>query len=123
MSVVESRAFAAIALELLATLERYEADCARLATEGVGSEVYERANAAMDDIQRWSLALPALLLPSAALLIARSEFVQALWNRATGETQPPVRGVEEIAREHRLAIENLRRACWRQLALPETSAR
>jgi hypothetical protein len=113
MSIAAFRAVSAIAFELAAEVEAYEADAAQLPAAPF-NDVYERVSQRMDKIQSLSASVPALSVAAVALLIAHAEFIYALWHESRIQS-PARRSIEEIVREHREAAAALRRACLRQI--------
>jgi CDP-diacylglycerol pyrophosphatase len=105
MSIGAFRAIDAITLQVMATLETYERDAAELAQRWLDMDLYQAVSEEIDEIQRFSVAIPGVSVAAAALLIAHSELVYTLWR----SDEP-----ERVLDEHQAAIESLRRACMRR---------
>ena len=107
MSIAAFGELGAIMSQLASTLDRYEADSARMVGTWFDMDLYSEVSAEIDEIQRYSVSLPGISVAAAALLIAHSELVYTLWRNAD---------VQDVQREHTACIESLRKACRHRLA-------
>jgi hypothetical protein len=110
MSHSDSSAVEAAIFQLATSLDQYESHVAAMLDDLPESASYTAAREGIDLIRGYSSAAPALTGPSAFLLIAHTELIQAMW-------RPVVRPerMEELRQIHKVAVRNLRRQCLRAL--------
>lgn len=106
----------ALASELSRVLDRYQADVDELVSHKLETPVHRRVSDDIDRIRRCSSPVPELSVPAAAVLIAHSEVIYALWRAEFREPPIPAEEVARILADHRACVERLRRRCASYLA-------
>jgi hypothetical protein len=120
MSSVQSLhppALTAIAFQLVAALERYQASFDELVESWFDSSRCQAVVRQLDDIRRLRCALPQLAVDMMEVAMRHADLLQSLWAKATAA--PAARIAAEIAElrsRHRLAIEAMRHKCLRLLS-------
>ena len=113
MSVAAFAPLTAAAFHLLALLDRYEKDARAVVSHWPDLEVYQQFSERIDRIQACSASLPGISVSAVGLLIAHSELVFELWrSRVSAEST----GVTRALAEHDEGIDQVRRACSRQIS-------
>ena len=111
MSAFDSQALDAIAFQLVAALERYEAHTEVLLRAWPDMERYREVSGGIDTIRLYCAALPTLSVQFVGLLIAHAELIHCLWKK----TNTPAAGndVERAAEQHSGGISALRNKALR----------
>lgn len=79
MSAFEYQAFGAIAFQLTASLDTYEADVAALVRNPRDLEPYQRVSGHMDRMRKYAASLPPLAAAWVELMIRHFELTHGLW--------------------------------------------
>lgn len=79
MSASQSRVPSATAFQLLARLEEYEQDIARLVASPFDTECYQHVSRHMDQLRLYAASLPEASVPWVEVLIRHFELTHALW--------------------------------------------
>lgn len=109
----------ALAGELCRILDQYQADIDELVSHKLETPVHRRVSDDIERIRRCSAPAPELSVPAAAVLIAHSEVIYALWRSEFREPPIPLEEVARILADHRACVDQLRRRCVRYVsALP-----
>ena len=116
MSAHHAPALDAIALQLVAALDRYEPDVARMADAWLDMELYGSVSAQIDEIRMFCAALPQLSVSWVELLIAHAALVHSLWRQRFGEAPADESVLAEVRARHAHCVQSLRRRCLRLLA-------
>jgi hypothetical protein len=115
MSASQGSALSAIAFQLAAALEAYEADVATLLRAPLDPELYQRVSRHVDNMRMYSGALPALSVAWVEVLIRHFELTHGLWRVQQGVAD---QAVMQGHHEHlRAAIARLRQLCLRAIAV------
>ncbi|RYY98997.1 MAG: hypothetical protein EOO24_17840 [Comamonadaceae bacterium] len=119
MSASNAAAFDALAFQLAAALDRYDAEFAELMRRWPDMELYNGVSKRIDELRMVSASFPELSVQYVSLLIAHAELVHCLWKT---QTEPATAsGNLAVARdEHQMAIRSMRRKCLRLLAGSDT---
>jgi hypothetical protein len=113
MSAAQSHAFDAIAFQLVAALEKYDADADAMVDTWPDLELYRGVSAQIESIRMYSAALPEVRVQWVQLLIAHAELVHFLWREKYGERLAPDEGIAGVRENHRDAVAALRNRCLR----------
>jgi hypothetical protein len=118
MSASQAPAITAIAFQLAAAVDAYEADLDRLVTHGADPEHHHRVSGHMDRMRMYAVSLPVVSVAWVEVLIRHFEITQALWRLQKGDaTLDDVRALRGSQRE---ATARLRQQCMHLLADPGT---
>lgn len=127
MSAVSSQARDAVALQLLAALEQYDADSGTMIAAWPDLERYRAVSDQVEMIRMYCSALPDVAVQWVELLIAHAELVHVLWRAQYGFARPAGSGPEQegpeaqlaaVRERHADAIAALRGRCIRSMARP-----
>ena len=86
MSASQFPAFSAIAFQLAAALETYEADVAVLVAAPFDVGVYQRVSGKMDEMRMYSAALPSLAVAWVDVMIRHFELTHGMWKKQNGDS-------------------------------------
>ncbi|MCC2676214.1 MAG: hypothetical protein K0R58_3161 [Ramlibacter sp.] len=89
MSASQVHAFSAIAFQLAATLETYEADVAAMVKAPLDAELYRHVSAHVDQMRMYAAALPPLSVAWVEVMIRHFELTHGMWRsqREPGSVQ------------------------------------
>ncbi|MCD6078535.1 MAG: hypothetical protein K0R89_2473 [Ramlibacter sp.] len=113
MSAHPAAAFDAIAVQLVAALERYAADTARMIAGWPDMERYRSVSEQIEQIRMYASALPEARVQWVELLIAHSELVHILWRAHFGHGGLAMDDALEVRLHHTGAVDALRHRCLR----------
>ena len=113
MSARQAQAFDAIAFQLVAALERYESSAAAMVAGWMDMELYRTCGREIEEIRRYSAALPQLSVAWVELLIAHAELVQTLWRNGQPGSDP--KRLNDVLVHHKTCIQLLRGRALRHL--------
>jgi hypothetical protein len=116
MSAFQSDARDAIGLQLVATLETYDADTTRMVMEWPDLECYRRVSEQVERIRMYSASIPELRVQWVELLIAHAELVHCLWRAQYAERSAAREQIENVRQHHSDAVAALRARCLRVIA-------
>jgi hypothetical protein len=122
MSAHPTDALDAIALQLVAALERYAADTAQMVARWPDLERYRGVSEQIEQIRMYASALPEARVQWVELLIAHSELVHLLW-RVQCETGLAMVDTISVREHHADALAALRNRCLRVVADPRRHVR
>jgi hypothetical protein len=108
MSAHQASAATAIALQLVAALDAYQADVASLAAPCVAPESYQRLRLRLDEMRGYAAALPDVSVAWVELLIRHFELAHALWKHQHGGAGEDLDGLHD---RHRESVARLRARC------------
>ena len=106
----------AVTLQLVAALEQYEGDMARMAQTWLDMELYGQVSEEIEQIRAFSGALPQLGTGWVELLIAHAELVHALWRLQFRDGAADMEELAQLRARHAECVAHLRRRCLRLLA-------
>lgn len=106
----------ALASELSGVLDQYQADVDELVSHKLETPVHRRVSADIERIRRCSAPVAELSVPAAAVLIAHSEVIYALWRAEFREPPISPQEISRILADHHACVERLRRRCASYLA-------
>jgi len=122
MSGSQALALDAVALQLRAALDQYEADVNGMVDEWLDMERYHAVSEQIERIRQYSAALPALRVQWMELLIAHAELVHSLWRRRFQEVDADRQLLAQSRERHARCVQSLRERCLRMAARgPEAS--
>ncbi|RYF15311.1 MAG: hypothetical protein EOO30_14985 [Comamonadaceae bacterium] len=109
MSAPQINALSAIAFQLAATLQAYQADMDLLVGQGFDPDVYRRVSAQVDQMRMYAAALPPLSVAWVEVMIRHFELTHGLWRAH----KPGGEGVDVDRLHAQLdeAVERLARKC------------
>jgi hypothetical protein len=117
MSSSPAPAVTAIAFQLVAALERYQAAFDELVESWFDRNRCHAVVRLLDEIRKLRCALPQLAVDMMEVAIRHTELLQSLWNRATIHPRAAIAGeIGTLRSRHRAAIEAMRLKCLRLLA-------
>jgi hypothetical protein len=108
MSASQAPALDAIAFQLCAALEQYEQDVGRMVDTWLDMELYQSVSAQVEEIRRFSAALPQLSVQWAELLIAHAELAHSLWRLRFQEVPTHRERLGEVRARHAACVASLR---------------
>lgn len=108
----------AIAFQMVAALERYEQDCARLTESWLDMELYREVSEQVDQIRLYSASLPQLSVPWVELLIAHAELIHQMWRAQSARLAAGDHAFAQTLERHARAVRTLHQGCLRLLARP-----
>jgi hypothetical protein len=111
MSASQFNAFSAIAFQLAATLETYEADVAKMLKAPLDAELYRRVSGHVDQMRMYAAALPPLSVAWVEVLIRHFELTHGLWR---SQREP---GTVELGPLHQQLLDAIRRLSRRCVQL------
>jgi hypothetical protein len=115
MSAIQAPAPDAIAFQLVATLDQYEADTAAMIAGWPDLDQYGAVTSHVEKIRRYSAALPELRVEWVELLIAHAELVHHLWRVQHAPEDAVRQAVQPLRAQHAGAIVGLRKRCLRRM--------
>lgn len=115
MSAHPASALDAIALQLVAALERYAEDTGRMIASWPDLELYRSVSAQVEAIRMYAAALPDARVQWVELLIAHSELMHRLWQVQYGEGTATADTLEARL-NHTDALAAMRNRCIRVIA-------
>jgi hypothetical protein len=115
MSASQSAALDAIAFQLLAALDEYEADTEAMVSAWPDLERYVAVSAQVEKIRMYCAARPELRVQWVELLIAHAELIHHLWRAQYGKDRPLREHLAQPRSHHTTAIASLRRRCAREV--------
>jgi hypothetical protein len=121
MSAHSTNVLDAIALQLVAALERYATDTAQMVANWPDFERYRSVSEQIEQIRMYASALPEARVQWVELLIAHSELVHLLWRVQYGSGLTMVETVD-VRVHHTDAVAALRNRCLRVVAEPRRQA-
>jgi hypothetical protein len=113
MSASEGRALDAIAFQLLAALEEYDQDTARMIAGWPELDLYRSVSDQMEKIRLYSSAVAEATVQSLELLIAHAELVHLLWRAEYAGDRTSLEALEEVREHHADCVAALRNRCLR----------
>lgn len=116
MSAFEAPARDAIAFQLAAALECYEQDVARLTETWLDMQLYREVSRQVEELRRYSAALPKLGAAWIEVLIAHAELVHHTWRRQNVRPAPDHGELAAVLRRHGEAVRALHDGCLRLIA-------
>jgi len=116
MTAFSSHPFDAVAFQLLAALEKYEADVERMVDTWLDMDLYRDVSEQIEQIRMYNASLPQLGVAWVELLIAHAELVHTLWRLRFDEAGGHRARLAEVRERHGAGIASLRRRCLRLLA-------
>lgn len=121
MSASQAPALDAIALQLAAALEKYEADTAAMVAAWPDMELYRGVSEQVETIRMYSSALPAASVQWVELLIAHADLVHLLWQTQYANPGTTAGRAQLAARRdrHSDCVLALRNRCLRIVGAPQ----
>jgi hypothetical protein len=113
MSASQASAIDAVALQLAAALEKYDADTAAMVARWPDMELYRNVSEQVEKIRMYSAAIPAASVHWVELLIAHAELVHLLWQTQYGKGGGEAGQVAARRDRHADCILALRNRCLR----------
>jgi hypothetical protein len=113
MSASPSQALDAIAFQLVAALEKYEADAATMVDTWPDLELYREVSAQIETIRMYSAALAEVRVQWVELLIAHAELIHFLWRVKYGESRDAQEQIASVREHHGDCVAALRNRCLR----------
>ncbi|MDB5898653.1 MAG: hypothetical protein JWP41_2255 [Ramlibacter sp.] len=108
MSASPSQALDAIAFQLMAALEKYDADSARMVDTWPDLELYREVSTEIENIRMYSAALPEVRVQWVELLIAHAELIHFLWRVKYGESGDAQEEIASVREHHSDCVKALR---------------
>jgi hypothetical protein len=116
MSSPPAPALTAIAFQLIAALERYQASFDELVESWFDRNRCHTVVRQLDEIRKLRCALPQLAVDMMELAIRHMDLLQSLWTKAAAAQGAAIVGeVAALRGRHRAAIEGMRQKCLRLL--------
>jgi hypothetical protein len=113
MSALQKNALDAIALQMVAALEQYDTDTARMIEAWPDLELYRVVSAGVETIRTYSGDLPEVRVQWVEMLIAHAELVHFLWRSQYGDRAGALDQIASVREHHARCIAALRaRAVW-----------
>jgi hypothetical protein len=116
MSAAQSDAVDAIGFQLLAALEKYEADVAAMIGSWPDLDRYREVSEQVEHIRMYSSALQEVRVQWVEVLITHAELVHVLWKAQYGRPDGAREKIETVRSHHADAVLALRNRCLRILA-------
>lgn len=113
MSASEGRALDAIAFQLLAALEEYDQDTARMIAAWPELELYRSVSDQVEKIRLYCSSMPEAAVQSLELLIAHAELVHLLWRAEYGGDRKSLEAIDGVRDHHADCVAALRNRCMR----------
>jgi len=113
MSAFDRPALHAIASQLMATLDTYDANVASLLAAWPQLDSYEPVSRQIEQIRMYSSALDSARVQWVELLIAHAELVHVLWRTQYGQEAGARAKVDEVRERHQDSVRALRNRCAR----------
>ena len=115
MSASPLPALDAIAFQLMATLDTYDADVTRMLASWPDLESYREVSAQVERIRLYSASLPAVRVQWVELLIAHAELVHFLWRMQYGDQGAAREELGAVSEHHLDCVAALRNRCRRTM--------
>jgi hypothetical protein len=116
-SSLPAPAVTAIAFQLVAALERYQAAFDELVESWFDRNRCHTVVRLLDEIRKLRCALPQLAVDMMEVAMRHTELLQTLWTRATLSPRAAIAGeIGALRSRHQAAIEAMRHKCLRLLA-------
>lgn len=116
MSASQAPALDAIMFQLVASLQRYDADVERMVDTWLDMELYNAVSDRIEEIRGLSAFLPGLAVQWVELLIAHAELVHALWRTQQAGAAAHPEEIATVRGRHAECVASLCQHCRRQLA-------
>jgi len=116
MSASQASALDEISFQLAATLDTYDHDVAKMVETWLDMELYRTVSDEIEEIRRYSAALPQLSVPWVELLIAHGELVHSLWRLRFQEVESDRERLAEVRDRHTACVRSLKMRCVHMLA-------
>jgi hypothetical protein len=116
MSAAQSHALDAIALQLVAALEQYEADVSSMIDHWPDLDRYREVSEQVEKIRMFCSAVPDVRVHWVELLISHSELVHFLWKAQYGGGDARREHIGSVRDHHADAVIALRNRCLRVMA-------
>lgn len=117
MSSLRTPALTAIAFQLVAALERYQASFDELVESWFDRNRCHAVVRQLDEIRKLRCALPQLAVDMMEVAMRHRDLLQTLWTKATVTPGAAIAGeIAALRSRHRAAIEAMRHKCLRLLA-------
>ena len=113
MTVSDFQATHAIALQMSAALDTYEADTEAMIAAWPDFDRYRTVSGDVDLLRMYSSGLPATSVQWAELLIAHAQLVHYLWRDCYGEGGGSAEAFRQVRDHHADCIAALRSRCAR----------
>lgn len=111
MSASQASAIDAVALQLSAALDKYDADTAAMVAGWPDMELYRSVSGQVERIRMYSAALPATSVLWVELLIAHAELVHLLWQTQYGSKPTDAAQIAARRDRHSDCVLALRNRC------------
>jgi hypothetical protein len=116
MSAFQSQALDAVAFQLVAALEQYDQDTARMVSAWPELEMYRSVSEQIEKIRLYASTLPTASVQFVELLIAHAELVHFLWRAEYGSPRLRERQkIDEVRERHARCVAALRDRCVRMI--------
>jgi len=116
MSISNSPTITAIAFQLVAALERYQASFDELVESWFDRNRCNAVVRQLDEIRKLRCALPQLAVDMMEVALRHTDLLQSLWTKATAGPGAVIAGeLAALRGRHRTAIEGMRHKCLRLL--------
>jgi hypothetical protein len=113
MSAIQRNALDAIALQMVAALEQYDQDTARMIEAWPDLELYRMVSDGVETIRAYSGNVPEVRVQWVELLIAHAELVHFLWRTQYGDRGGTREQIGAVREHHAECIAALRsRGIW-----------
>ena len=116
MSAFPASAIDAIAYQLVAALDRYELDTARMVDAWPDMDLYHEVSAQLEEIRMYCVPVTGVRVQWVDLLIAHAELVHVLWRVQYGRQTEDASDLQPVREHHADCIQSLRQRCLRYLA-------
>ena len=104
----------ATAFQIVALLERYEADVEPLVSADIDLDLYARVSGHIDQMRLLCASLPVISVAWVHLLISHTELMHSLWRSPGGETESPA--IDRCRSDLFAAARDLRAKCMYQFS-------
>jgi hypothetical protein len=119
MSAAPTEAYDAIALQLVAALEKYAGDTGVMVMSWPDMDRYRDVSDQVEKIRMYSAALPDLRVQWVELLIAHAELVHVLWRAQYADDAHSRDEICRVREHHSDAVAAMRSRCMRTLGRPQ----
>jgi hypothetical protein len=116
MSASQASALDVISFQLAAALDTYDQDLEEMVETWLDMDLYGKVSDEIEEIRRYSAALPQLSVPWVELLIAHGELVHSLWRLRFQEVESDRERLAEVRDRHTACVRSLKARCVRMLA-------
>ena len=111
MSASHAPVLDAIAMQLVAALDRYEGDVGTMLETWLDMERYRAVSAQVEEIRLYSATLPQVSVPWVELLIAHAELVHCLWRQQFDSPESHLAACSDLRARHGECIASMRARC------------